>query len=78
MPFSATKLRVLELGAPRIVDPENAFAVYDAFAFSADKEQARQILRRNGLLIAALARRPAGLRSVFWNDRLPRAGAVFG
>ena len=47
--FSATKLRALELGAPRIVDPENAFAIYDAFTFSADKEQARQILRRNGL-----------------------------
>ena len=46
--FSASKLRVLELGAPRVVDPENAFAVYDAFAFSADKAQARQILRRNG------------------------------
>ena len=28
--FSASKLRVLELGAPRVVDPENAFAVYDA------------------------------------------------
>ena len=47
--FSATKLRVLELGAPRIIDPENAFMVYDAFGFSADKAQARQILRRNGL-----------------------------
>ena len=46
--FSASKLRVLELGAPRVVDPENAFAVYDAFAFIADKAQARQILRRNG------------------------------
>jgi Ricin-type beta-trefoil lectin domain/Domain of unknown function (DUF4476) len=46
--FSATKLRVLELGAQRIVDPENAFTIYDAFAFSADKAQARQILRRNG------------------------------
>jgi hypothetical protein len=47
--FSATKLRVLELGAPRIVDPENAFAVYDAFAFSADKAEARKILHRTGL-----------------------------
>jgi hypothetical protein len=46
--FSATKLRVLELGAPRVVDRENAFAIYDAFGFSADKAQARQILRRNG------------------------------
>jgi hypothetical protein len=47
--FSATKLRVLELGVPRIVDPENAFTVFDAFAFGADKAQARNILRRAGL-----------------------------
>lgn len=47
--FSATKLRVLELCAPHIVDPDNVFSVFDAFAFSADQEQARQILRRNGL-----------------------------
>lgn len=46
--FSATKLRVLELCAPRIVDGENVFTLFDAFAFSADQEQARQILRRNG------------------------------
>jgi hypothetical protein len=49
VPFSATKLRVLELCAPHIVDGENAFALYDAFTFSADKEQARHILRRNGI-----------------------------
>jgi hypothetical protein len=47
--YSATKLRVLELGAPRMVDPENAFAVYEAFTFTADKEQAKQILRRSGI-----------------------------
>jgi Ricin-type beta-trefoil lectin domain/Domain of unknown function (DUF4476) len=46
--FSATKLRALELMAPRLVDPENAFAIFDAFTFSADKEQVKQILRRNG------------------------------
>jgi hypothetical protein len=46
--FSATKLRTLELVAPRLVDPENAFAIYDAFTFSADKEQARAILQRSG------------------------------
>ena len=49
VPFSATKLRVLELCAPHIVDGENAFALYDAFTFSADKEQARHILRRHGI-----------------------------
>ena len=47
--FSAIKLRVLELCAPRVVDPENAFVVFDAFTFSTEKDQARQILRRNGL-----------------------------
>jgi hypothetical protein len=43
------KLRVLELGAPRVVDPENAFTFYDAFPFNADKEKAKAILRRNGI-----------------------------
>jgi hypothetical protein len=46
--FSATKLRALELGAPRLVDPDNAFNLYDGFPFSADKERAREILKRNG------------------------------
>jgi hypothetical protein len=46
--FSANKLSALEIGAPRIVDPENAYAFYEAFTFSGDKEQAKQILRRNG------------------------------
>jgi hypothetical protein len=34
--------------AARIVDPENAYGFYEAFTFSADKEQAKQILHRNG------------------------------
>ena len=46
--YSASKLRALEMGAPRLVDPENTFALYEAFTYSADKEQARQILKRNG------------------------------
>lgn len=46
--FSATKLRALDLLAPRLVDPENTFAVYESFTHSADKDQAKQILRRNG------------------------------
>jgi hypothetical protein len=37
--FSATKLSALELGAPRLVDPENAFTLYEAFSFSADKSR---------------------------------------
>ena len=29
--YSATKLSALEIGAPRVVNPENAYAFYDAF-----------------------------------------------
>jgi hypothetical protein len=47
--FPATKLRVLEIGAPRVVDPENAFVIYDAFSFGPDKERAKAILRRHGI-----------------------------
>jgi hypothetical protein len=47
--FSATKLRVLELCVPRVVDPENAFAVYEALTFSTDKDQAKVILQRHGI-----------------------------
>jgi hypothetical protein len=48
LPFSANKLRALELVAPRLVDPENTMSLYEAFPFSADKDQARQILSRYG------------------------------
>ena len=48
LPFSADKLRGLELLAPRLVDGQNSFAIYDAFSFSGDKDKAREILRRNG------------------------------
>ena len=48
LPFSATKLRALYLIAPRLIDRENSFAVYESFSYSADKEQAEQILRRSG------------------------------
>jgi hypothetical protein len=47
--FSSDKLRALELLAPRMVDRQNAFKIYDAFTFSSDKEKARAILRRNGI-----------------------------
>jgi hypothetical protein len=46
--FSASKLRALEMVAPRLTDPQNNFELYDCFSFSADKDRARQILRRNG------------------------------
>ncbi len=49
MSFSATKLRVLEIGAPRLVDRGNAFGLQDAFTFTGDKESAREILRRSGI-----------------------------
>jgi Ricin-type beta-trefoil lectin domain/Domain of unknown function (DUF4476) len=47
--YSPTKLRALEIGAPRLVDPENAFGLLEAFTFSGDKEQAKQILHRAGI-----------------------------
>ena len=45
--YSGTKLRAVYLIAPRLVDPENTFAVYASFSHSADKEQAELILRRS-------------------------------
>ena len=48
LPFSADKLRGLELLAPRLLDGQNSFALYDAFAFSGDKDKARAILQRRG------------------------------
>lgn len=44
--FSQDKLRALELMAPRLVDRQNAFKIYNLFTFSADKEKARRILGR--------------------------------
>jgi len=48
MAFSETKLKTLEACAPRIVDRENAFTLFEAFTFSADKQRAKEILKRNG------------------------------
>jgi hypothetical protein len=42
--FSGDRIRAVELVAPRIVDRENAFTLYDAFSFSSEKERARKIL----------------------------------
>ncbi len=42
--FGNSKLQALRLVAPRILDPENSFAIFPAFTFDAEKEQARQIL----------------------------------
>ena len=42
--FGADKLKALEILAPRLVDPANAFRIYQAFEFDADKQKAKQIL----------------------------------
>ena len=35
-------------GRPSPDRPQNSFELYDSFSFSADKDRARQILKRNG------------------------------
>jgi hypothetical protein len=35
--------------APRLVDPENAFSLLQAFSYRGDKDQAEEILHRNGI-----------------------------
>lgn len=42
--FSADKLQAMRLLKPRMLDPENAFRLYDSFTFSADKEELGRIL----------------------------------
>lgn len=42
--FGKDRLQALELLAPRIVDPQNNFRLYEAFTFESDKTQARRIL----------------------------------
>jgi hypothetical protein len=44
--FSSDKMRAVELIAPRIVDRQNSFTLYDAFTFDSDKRKAREILDR--------------------------------
>jgi len=46
--FSSDKLKALDVMAPKVVDRQNAFKIYDAFTFSSDKDQARKILKRHG------------------------------
>lgn len=43
IPFSSGKVRAVEICAPRLLDRENAFNLYGAFTFSADKEKVRAI-----------------------------------
>lgn len=42
--FGNDKLKALEILAPRLYDPENAYTIYKAFDFDSDKEKARKIL----------------------------------
>ena len=44
--FSSDRTAALALLAPRIVDPQNSFRIYDSFTFESEKEEARRILSR--------------------------------
>lgn len=46
--FSDSKLKALKLLVPTIVDPQNAFAIYQLFRFDSDKEQAQQLMQQAG------------------------------
>lgn len=42
--FSSERVRTLELMAPRVLDPENAFLVTDALVFSSERDRAMELL----------------------------------
>ena len=44
--FADERLKVLNLMAPRIVDPQNAIDIYKLFSFDSDKDKAGEIMRR--------------------------------
>lgn len=44
--FADERLKVLNLMAPRIVDPQNAIDIYKLFSFDSDKDKAGEIIRR--------------------------------
>jgi hypothetical protein len=44
--FANDRMRALELLAPRLVDRNNAFVIYDALTFTPEKQRARQLLER--------------------------------
>ena len=46
--FGNDKLQALRLVAPKIVDRQNAYTIYQAFTFDAEKAQAQQILKASG------------------------------
>ena len=45
--FSDKQLRALKMMAPRIVDPQNGYTIYQVFKFSSDKDEAARILQRS-------------------------------
>lgn len=45
--FSDKQLRALRMMAPRIVDPQNGYTIYQVFRFSSDKDEAARILQRS-------------------------------
>ena len=45
--FDDSKMKVLSMMAPRIVDLQNATDIYRIFTFDSDKEKAANILRNN-------------------------------
>ena len=42
LPFAGDRMRAVELLAPRVVDPENAYTLLDAFSFDSEKAQVRE------------------------------------
>ena len=44
--FADERLKVLNLMAPRIVNPQNAIDIYKLFSFDSDKDKAGEIMRR--------------------------------
>lgn len=44
--FADERLKVLNLMAPRIVDPQNAIDIYKLFSFDSDKDKTGEIMRR--------------------------------
>ena len=45
--FSANQVRAVELIAPRLVDPQNAFTLFEVFTFSRDQEAVKRILEQS-------------------------------
>jgi len=44
--FPSDRMRVVEILAPRVLDRENAYQLYGAFTFEAEKDQVRAIFER--------------------------------